>query len=115
MIEPFEHQPTSNDDPIKKALTIDRKKHLLHTAIKWRAYVAENRMVTSSVIAKYAKVSSGRVRQILRLNNLDEALKDQILSMESSKSKQFYPESKLRKLIRGNGLKNQIPRKSDFF
>jgi hypothetical protein len=99
VLEPFkENQKASWGVSPESVFVIDRKQHLLHTAMRWQAYMAETRMVPSSVIAFHAGVSPGRVRQILKLNRLDQDLKAHILAMDPATANKKYAESRLRTL-----------------
>ena len=82
----------------QKRFRITGRKHLLATAIEWKAILAENPHVSSADIAKEVGITAGRVRQILRVTKLHPELQADILSLSKRAARKSYPEVILRQL-----------------
>lgn len=80
----------------QQTFRILKGKHLLETALDWKAKMALNRSVQTGYISECAGVSDGRVRQILRLAKLHENIQAEILSLPPQKAKKRFPEKLLR-------------------
>lgn len=105
VVHPFSLRVSGKCDTTAESnLKIDRSRHILHTALRWKRYMSETRIIPSSVIALHAGVSPGRVRQILRLNNLDSELREHILAMDPATSMREFSEAKLRELLKRNSI-----------
>lgn len=76
-----------------------KSRHLLETAIDWRKKRQSSPCVQTAYIAKEAGLSTGRVRQILRLNKLHPKIQAEILSLPPKKAKSRFNERVLRQLV----------------
>lgn len=78
---------------------IDRKRHLLETALAWKRQLAANPLVDTAEVARHAGVSPGRMRQILRLATLPPDIQEAILGCTPKDARSRFPEKILRGLI----------------
>lgn len=66
-------------------------KHLLETALDWKAKIELNPSLKTTYIYGHVGVSDGRVRQILRLAKLHENIQTEILSLPPPESEKAFP------------------------
>lgn len=73
-----------------------RGKHVLETALAWKAQMTANPHIQTSDVAEAVGLSAIRVRQILRFANLHPEIQDGILNLSSKKARKRFPERLLR-------------------
>lgn len=78
----------------------DSSKHILQTALGWKTQILLYQFISSTEIANQVDLSSGRVRQILRLTNLHPDVQSRILNLVKSKGKHAVPERFLRRILK---------------
>lgn len=85
----------------KKVVTfrIKRNRHLLVTALDWAEKKAANPHIQTADIARMAGCSTGRVRQIIRLQKLHQDIQRAILALPNKLAVKRYPEHLMRKWI----------------
>ena len=71
-------------------------KHLLETALDWKAKIELTPSLKTTYISERVGISDGRVRQILRLAKLHKNIQAEILSLPPQKAKKRFPEILLR-------------------
>lgn len=74
-------------------------KHLLETAIDWQAKIAANPHIKTADVARDALLSTGRVRQVLRLLKLHPKIQVEILGGPKNRAKCLLPERLVRRWI----------------
>lgn len=82
----------------KKQLTfhIFKRKHLLETALDWKAKIDANLSIQTASISEMAGITDSRVRQILRLTKLHQDIQKAILALSPNEAKKCFPEKLLR-------------------
>ena len=75
---------------------IQRNKHLLVTAVDWGGKIAANPHIQTADVARMAACSTGRVRQILRLQRLHPDIQRAILAMPGKQAVKRFPERLMR-------------------
>ena len=91
-----------------KRFVYDKRKHLLETAREWKAQAAHYKGLSSNDIALQVGLSSSRVRQILRMNNLSDEIQDYILQVIDEHGITSVPERMLRTIAQEK-LHKQLP------
>jgi hypothetical protein len=91
----------------RKRFNLDSKKHILATAMEWKAIMDGDVSISSAVVARETGITSGRARQIIRLTRLQPGIQETLLAMPLDKSKAMFPESVLL-LISAKPWKTQI-------
>ena len=74
-------------------------KHLIHLSENWSNAVKKGFVASSTEIAEKTGLSSGRVRQIIRLSNLPPEIVAHLKSLQGSKALSGFSENKLRRII----------------
>jgi hypothetical protein len=76
---------------------IFKRKHLLETALDWKAKMALTPSIKTAYISEKVGVTDGRVRQIFRLTKLHQNIQRAILALPPREAKKRFPEKLLRK------------------
>lgn len=78
----------------------DSSKHILQIALEWKQQAINCQRFSSSYIAAQVGLSSGRIRQILRLTNLHPDVQNGILNHVESEGKHAFPERLVRQILK---------------
>ena len=73
-----------------------RGKHVLETALAWKAQMTVNPYIQSSDVAEAVGLSAIRVRQILRFAKLHPEIQQAILMLSPKQARKHFPERLLR-------------------
>jgi hypothetical protein len=82
----------------RKRFTLDPRKHILATALEWKAVMDGDPYISSGVIAHELKLTPSRIRQILRLTRLHPDIQKRLLEMPLEESLKKFSGRKLKKL-----------------
>ena len=77
-----------------------RGKHVLETALAWKAQMTANPNIQPSDVAEAVGLSAIRVRQILRFANLNPEIQEAILKLSPKQARKRFPERLLREWLR---------------
>ena len=76
-----------------------RRKHVLETALIWKAQMTANPHIQPSDVAEAVGLSAIRVRQILRFAKLHPEIQEAILKLSPKQARKHYPERLLREWL----------------
>ena len=76
-----------------------RGKHVLETALAWKAKMSANPHIQTSDVAQAVGLSAIRVRQILRFTKLHPEIQVAILNLNSKQARKRFPERLLREWL----------------
>ena len=76
----------------RKRFILDPRKHILATALEWKAVMDGDVSISSAVIGREVGISSGRARQIIRLARLQPQIQNALLAMPLDKAKTMVSE-----------------------
>lgn len=100
VLHPFRGGATMKDRVVHRSrFTVRRNKHLLVTAVEWKQLLADSQSLTTHDIASDIRLSLGRVRQILRLASLHDAIQWTILRDPKPRHWRRFSEEKLRLIV----------------
>jgi site-specific DNA recombinase len=83
----------------RKTFRLDPSKHVLATALEWKAAMDGDPHVSSNTIAKQVGLTSSRVRQILKLVGLHPKIQQAILTLPSKTAKTRFSDRFLQALV----------------
>lgn len=98
-VHPIRKKWVEIPEQIELLLKCPEGKHPIHLSENWSNAVKQGFVASSTEISEKTGLSSGRVRQIIRLSNLPPEIVSYLKSVSSVKALKKYSEKRLRSIV----------------